>query len=171
MPQISYLYQQQSGRRHENNLVSIVRPVEGDHNKDACPEESTLRDWPCWESLDAEPVPRSARFEDGEISIKQEEATPASYNIEHGWSISSKMAVTYATMTTKNYGTVQHQRILRSRTAVNTTENKLFDPGGKQVFCALSSRPIPLSGRACTCVKGCTAMFAGMGVFSRRVVP
>ena len=95
-----------------------------------------------------EPVPQSTGFEDGEIPVKQEEATPASSNIEQGWNMSSKVAVVYATITITN-GTVQHRRLLRNRTGVKTAEeNKFFDPGGKQVICALPSRPIPLLGRA-----------------------
>ena len=137
------MYQQHSGRHHEINGL-IVRPVKGDHNRDACPDGSALRDPPCGESLDGEPVPQSTGFEDGEIPVKQEEATPASSNIEQGWRISSKVAIVYATMTTP-HGTVQHRRVLRNRTGGKTTEeNKLFDPGGKQVICALPSRPIPL---------------------------
>ena len=95
-----------------------------------------------------EPVPQSTGFEDGETPVKQEEATPASSNIEQGWSISSKVVVAYATTTT-SHGTVQDRRVLRNRTGVKTAEeNKFFDPGGNQVICALLSRPIPLSGRA-----------------------
>ena len=141
------MYQQHSGRHHEIH-DSIVRPVEGDHNRDACPDGSALRDPPCGESLDGEPVPQSTGFEDGETPVKQEEATPASSNIEQGWSISSKVAAAYATTTT-THGTVQHRRVLPNRTIVKTPEdNKFFDPGGKRVFCSLSSRPILLSGRA-----------------------
>ena len=95
-----------------------------------------------------EPVPQSTGFENGEIPVKQEEATPASSNIEQGWSISSKVAVVYATATT-THGTVQYRRVLQNRTGVKTTEEKkFFDPVGKQVICALPSRPILLLGRA-----------------------
>lgn len=38
-------------------------------------------------------------------------------------------------------------------------ENTFFDPGEKQDFRVLPSRPILLSGRASTCVKGYTAIF------------
>ena len=129
-------------------MKSIVRPIECDHNRDACPDGSTLRSTPCGESLDVETLPQSTGFEDGEIPVTQQEATLASSNIEQGWSIPSKRAVVYAT-TTITHGTVQHRCVLRNQTGVKTTEeNKFFDPGGKQVFCALPSRPILLSERA-----------------------
>ena len=124
-------YQQQLGRNDEFHC-SIVRPVvEGDNNRDTCPDGSALRDPPCGESLDGEPVPQSTGFEDGETPIEQEEATPvSSKNIEQGRRISSQVAVVYATMTTSNR-TVQHRRVPRNRTGENTTEeNKFFDPGG-----------------------------------------
>ena len=122
--------------------------MEGDHNRDAYTDGSTLRNPPCGESLDVEPIPQSTGFEDGEIPVKQEEPTPVSSNIEQGWSIPSKMALAYAT-TTITHGTVQHRCVLRNQRGVKTTEeNKFFDPGGKQVFCALPSRPILLSERA-----------------------
>ena len=124
-------YQQQTGRNDEFHC-SIVRPVvEGDHNRDTCPDGSALRDPHCGESLDGEPVLNSTGFEDGEIPVKQEKATPASLNnIEHGRRISFQVAIVYATITTTNRP-VQHQRVPRNRTGENTTEeNKFFDPGG-----------------------------------------
>ena len=123
-------YQQLSGRNDEFQC-SIVRPVvEGDHNRDTCPDGSALRDPHCGESLDGEPVPNSTGFEDGETPVEQEKATPVSSNNEQGWRISSQVAVVYATFTTSNRP-VQQQCVPRNRTGENTTEeNKFFDPGG-----------------------------------------
>ena len=45
-------------------------------------DEPTLRDPLRSESLDGELVLRSTGFKDGEIPVKQEEATPASPNIQ-----------------------------------------------------------------------------------------
>ena len=132
-PQTSHMYQQQSGRHHEIHGL-LVWPVEGDHNRDACPNGSAFRYPLCGESLDGEPVLRSTGFEDGETPVKQEEAAPASSNIEQGRNISSKVAIVYATKTTP-HGTVQHRRVLRNRTGGKTTEeNKLFDPGGSRLI-------------------------------------
>jgi len=116
----------------ENNLALVSRP-----------DEPTLRDSLRSESLNGEPVLRSTGFEDGEIPVKQEEATPTSPNMQEGCSISSQAVAVYATRS-KKYGTVRHQPVLRNQTAIKTAEeNKFFDPGGKQVICALPSRPIP----------------------------
>ena len=116
------IYQQQSGRNDEFHCSIVRSVVEGDYNRDTCPDGSALRDPPCGESLDGEPVPQSTGFEDGETPVEQEEATPVlSKNIEQGRRISSQVAVVYATITTSNIP-VQHRRVLRNRTGGKATE-------------------------------------------------
>ena len=137
----------------ETNLAPVSRPG-----------EPTLRGLLRSESLNGEPVLRSTGSKDGEIPVKQEEATPASPNMQEGWIISSHVIAVYEGGTNK-YGMVRNQPVLRNRTGVETAEeNKFFDPGGKQIFFSLLSRSIPLSGMAWTGTKGCTAMVSRLWV-------
>ena len=91
---------------------------------------------------------QSAGVKDGETSVNQEEATRTSPKTQQGRSNSSRVAAVNATAKDK-CGAVWNRLVLQNKTA-NTTldENKLFDPGGEQDWCALPSRLLPLSGKA-----------------------
>ena len=91
---------------------------------------------------------QSAGVNDGENTVNQEEATCTSSNTQKGRSISSQVAAVNGTAKIK-CGAVRNQRVLQNKTANTTSgENKFFDPGGEQDWCALPSRPLSLSGRA-----------------------
>ena len=100
------------------------------------------------ENLNVEPVLQSAGVKDGETSVNKEEATSTSPKAQQGRSNSSQVAAVNATAKDK-CGAVRNRLVLQNET-VNITpdENKFFDPGGEQDWCALPSRPLPLSGRA-----------------------
>ena len=91
---------------------------------------------------------QNAGVKDGETSVNQEEATSTSPNTPQGRRNSSQVAVVNATAKDK-CGAVRNRLVLQNKTA-NTTpdENKFFDPGGEQNWCALPSRPLPSLGRA-----------------------
>ena len=146
-----------------NNPVTISRHVESDNDGGSSPHEPTLRDPPHGENLDIEPVLQSTGVKDGETSVNQEEAISTLPNTQQGRSISSQMTAVNATANDK-CGAVRNRLVLQNKTA-NTTrdENKFFDPGGEQDWSALQSRPLPLSGRAWMCKKGCTAMVCWLG--------
>ena len=99
-------------------------------------------------SPDVEQVRQSYGSKDGAKSVKRDETTPTSSNEYQGRSISSQLAAVNATAKTK-YEAIRHQLDSQNQAATGTTEEKkFFDPDGKEDFCALPSRPIPLSGRA-----------------------
>ena len=76
------------------------------------------------------------------------------------------MAVVYATKTTSN-GTVQHRRVLRTRTGGKTTEeNKFFDPGGKQAFVPCRQDRFLYSGGLERALRTVLLCFVGLEVFS-----
>ena len=103
---------------------------------------------PYGENIKVEPVLQSAGVNDGEKSVNQEEATCTPSNTQKGGSFSSQVAAANGTAKIKR-GAVRNQRVLQNKTANTTSgENKFFDPGGEQDWCALPSRPLSLSGRA-----------------------
>lgn len=62
-------------RKKYSNVIFYV--VETDEDRDSCSHEPTLRDPPCNESFDGEPVLQGTGFEDKK-NVKQEEATSTS---------------------------------------------------------------------------------------------
>ena len=73
------------------------------------------------ESLNGEQVLWSTGFQDGEIPVKQKEATSTSPDMQEGWSVSSQVVAVYATGSNK-YGTVRHKPVLLNRTAIKTAD-------------------------------------------------
>ena len=133
------LIQQTCIGQQENNPGTISRHVESDNDWGSSPHEPTLRDPTHSENLNIESVLQSAGVKDGENTVNKEEATSTSPNTQ-GRSNSSQVAAVNATANGK-YGAVRNRLVLQNKTA-NTT------PGGEQDWCALPSRPLPLSGRA-----------------------
>ena len=87
-------------------------------------------------------------MKDGDTSVNKEEATSRWPNTQQGWSNSSQVAAVNTTSNDK-YGAVRNQLVLQKKTGnIIPDENKFFDPGGEQDWCALPLRPFPLSGRA-----------------------
>ena len=137
------------------NPITIFRHVQSGNDGGSSPHGPTLRDPPHGENLNVEPVLQSAGVKDGETSVNQEEVTSTSPKAQQGRSNSSQVAAVNATAKDK-CGAVRNRLVLQNET-VNITpdENKFFDPGGKQDWCALPSR------------HGAVLLwFADMGVFS-----
>lgn len=88
------------------------RLIESDLYRGFCADETTLRDLPREDSLNGEPVLRTASLRDGEISVMQEEAISTSPNIQTRRNISSQEVAVYdvyATKRRRKYGMVWHQ--------------------------------------------------------------
>ena len=144
----SDLFQQTCLGQQENNPEKISRHVESDNDGGSSHHEPTLRDPPCGENLNGETVWQSAGVKDSDKSVNQEERTCTSPKTQRGRSNSSLVAAVNTTAKDKCIA-VRNRLVLQNKTA-NTTqdENKLFDPDGKQDWCALPSRSLLLSGRA-----------------------
>ena len=128
-------------------LLTISRHVESENVGGSSPHEPTLRDPPHGENLNVEPVLQSTGVKDGETPVNKKRRLVRLRALSRDGVIHPRWQL-YMPQQRTNAERFRIGLSSKTRRQTPLQMKTSFYQGGEQDWCALPSRPLPLSGRA-----------------------